>query len=79
MEPSPIIERFDKVEDGLASFGASFEAAAIDQFLFEGAPEGFHGSVVIAAGFAAHGREGFGVGQGLAKINAGVLLAVALL
>ena len=54
---------------------ASFEAAAINQFLFEGAPEGFHGGVVIAAGFAAHGGEGLAMSQSVAEISAGVLAA----
>ena len=56
MEALAVVERFDEVEDCQASLGPSFEAAPVDEFLFEGAPEGFHGGVVIAAGFAAHGR-----------------------
>src|SRR3954453_5659525 len=75
MEALAVIESFDKVEDRLARLGPSFEAAAVDQFLFERAPEGFHGGVVIAASFAAHRGEGFCVGQGTAKISAGVLAA----
>ncbi len=73
MEPAPVIKGFDELEDGLASLSSGFEAAAVDEFLFERAPERFHGGVVIAAGFTAHGRYGFCVGQGLAKISAGVL------
>ena len=49
--------------------------APIDQFLFEGAPEGLHGGVVIAAGFATHGREGLALRQSVAEISAGVLAA----
>ena len=40
--------------------------AAVDEFLFEGAPEGFHGGNVVAVGFAAHGGQGLGALEGLA-------------
>ena len=63
------LEGFDKVEDGLAGFAAGFEAAPIDQFLFERAPEGFHGGVVITAGFATHGRERLALSQGVRVLS----------
>ena len=75
MEAAAVIESFDKIEDGPASLGPGFERGAIDKFQFEGAPEGFHGSVVITAGFAAHRGLGLSVGQSLAEIRAGVLAA----
>src|SRR6185369_14800023 len=58
MEAGAIIKGFDKIEEGQPGLGAGLEVTAIDEFLFEGAPEGFHGGVVIAAGGAAHGGEG---------------------
>jgi len=75
MEALAVIESLDEVEDCQPSLGSSFETAPVDEFQFERAPEGFHGSVVITAGFAAHGGLGLSVGQGLAKIRAGVLAA----
>jgi len=73
VESAAVIEGFDKIEDGLASLGASLEVVAIDQFLFEGAPERFHGGIVIGAGFAAHGREALALRQGFTEVRAGVL------
>ena len=75
MEAAAVIKGFDEVEDGLASLGASFEGAAVDQFLFERAPEGFHGGVVIAASFATHGRQAPTLSQSLAISSAGILAA----
>src|ERR1017187_10203787 len=75
METAPVIEGLDEVEDGLARFAASFEGTPIDQFLFERAPEGFHGGIVIAAGFATHGGEGLALRQSVAEVSAGVLAA----
>src|SRR5436190_9139105 len=75
METTAVIKDFDEVENGLLSLGASLERAAIDEFLFEGAPEGFHGGIVIAAGFAAHGSQRFGFNQSVSKIGAGILAA----
>ena len=69
METAPVIEGFDEVVDGLARFAASFEGAPIDQFLFERAPEGFHGGVIIAAGFATHGGEGLALRQSVAEVR----------
>lgn len=73
MESAAVIEYFDKLEDGLASFGSAFEVAAVDQFVFESAPEGFHGGVIVAVGFAAHGRDGLGLLECVAVVVAGVL------
>ena len=58
VQASAVIEYFYEIEDGLACFVPGFELAAVDQFLFEGAPERFHGGVVVAVAFAAHGGQG---------------------
>ena len=55
MEALAVIKSFDEVEDGQASLGSGFEVAPVDKLQFERAPKGFHGGVVVAAGFAAHG------------------------
>ena len=68
-----VIEGFDVIEDGGAGFQVVGEGLAVNQFEFESAPEAFHGGVVVAVGFAAHGGEQAGVGQGLAIIAGGVL------
>src|SRR5207248_11739975 len=75
MEAAAVVKGFDEVEDGLASFAASFEATPIDQFVFEGAPERFHGGVVIAAGFAAHGGQRLALSQSVTEVRASVLAA----
>jgi hypothetical protein len=75
MEALAVIESLDEVKDGLASLDPSLEAAPVDEFLFKGAPEGFHGGVVIAAGFTAPGGEGLALSQRVAKSSAGVLAA----
>src|SRR6476469_7758168 len=68
-----VVEGFDVIEDLHASLGAGVEEATIDQLQFEGAPEAFHGGVVIAVASAAHGGDQAGVTQSLAVIAAGVL------
>ena len=58
MQALAVVKHFDEIKDGLASLGSGFEVAAVDQFLFERAPEGFHGGIVVAVAFAAHGGDG---------------------
>ena len=58
MEALAVVKHFDKIKDGLARLGSCFEVAAVDQFLFECAPEGFHGGIVVAVALAAHGGDG---------------------
>ncbi len=48
MQPGAIIEGFDIIEDGGARFGVGGEAAVVDDFIFEAAPEGFDEGVVVA-------------------------------
>ena len=75
MEALAVIESFDEVEDCQASLGSGFKTAAINELQLERAPEGFHGGVVVAAGFAAHRRQGLGLRQRVAVIGTGVLAA----
>ena len=57
MESGAIVEGLDVIEDGGASLGAGGEAMMIDQFVFEAAKEGLDEGVIVAVGFAAHGRD----------------------
>ena len=49
-----VVECFDVVEDLRPRVGARAEGRAIDQLELEGAPEAFHGRVVITVASAAH-------------------------
>lgn len=69
MEALAVVEHLNEVKDRLAGFGASLEVAAVDEFLFEGASEGFHGGIIVAVGFAAHGGDGLGVLEGLGILS----------
>ena len=42
MEALAVVKDLNELKDGLADLGPGFEAAAVDQFMFEGAPQGFH-------------------------------------
>ena len=68
-----IVEGFDVIEDFGASLTAGSEVAAIYQFELEGAPEAFHGGVVVAVGCAAHGGDETRLAERLAVIGAGIL------
>jgi hypothetical protein len=65
VQPGTVIEGFDVVEDSGASFGASGKAVMVDQFVFEGAPEGFDEGVVVAVSFATHGSDEMVLSQDL--------------
>src|SRR5204862_3347394 len=73
MSAVAVVEGFDVMEDLPASLGAGIEETSIDQLQFEGAPEAFHGGVVVAVASAAHGGDQAGVTECLAIIAAGVL------
>ena len=68
-----VVERFDVVEDMTSSMASSGKTFSVDEFKFEGAPEAFHGRVIVAVAFAAHGGNEFGVGQSGAIGTRGVL------
>ena len=52
-----VIESFNKIKDGQAGFGPAGKGAPVDEFLFEGAPEAFHGGIIVAVAFSAHGGQ----------------------
>src|ERR1044071_4159309 len=70
-----IVEDFDVIEDGGLSLAASGKFSAIDHFQFEGAPEAFDVSIVVAVAFAAHGGDQARLGEGGAIISRSVLHA----
>ena len=55
VELGSVIEALGVIEDGGDRFAAGDSGATIDQFLFERAPERFHGGVVGAIALATHG------------------------
>ena len=66
MEAERVVKLFDVFIDGGTGVGQISEGAAVDQFGFEGAPEGFHGGVVVAVAAAAHAGEDLcGLQEGL--------------
>jgi hypothetical protein len=54
VEPAAIIEGFDVFKDGSSGVMDRVEDGGADALSFEGAPEGFHGSVIIAVSSGAH-------------------------
>ena len=66
MEALGVIKVFDVLVNGGAGVGQVSEGGAVDQFGFEGAPEGLHGGVVVAVAAAAHAGEDLcGLQEGL--------------
>src|ERR1017187_10757309 len=70
-----IVKALDVIKDLAARLGAGGEVAAVNQFQFEGAPEAFHGGVVVTVAFAAHGGDQAGFTECAPVIGAGVLNA----
>ena len=68
-----IVEAFDVIKDFAARLCASGEVAAVNEFQFKGAPEAFHGGVVIAVAVTTHGGDQAGLAESAAVIGAGVL------
>ena len=46
-----VVKAFDKIEDFGPGLLAGSKVPAVDQFQLEGAPEGFHGGIVVAVAF----------------------------
>jgi len=65
VEPHPVVKDFDPVEDGSVGLGPRGEVPTMDQFAFQGAPEAFHGGVVVTVGAAVHAANRSGLGQRL--------------
>ena len=64
VEASSVVEALDVIEDcggGVATKGRSY---AVDQLVFERAPERFHSGVIVAVTPAAHGGDATVAGQG---------------
>jgi hypothetical protein len=57
MKSDAVIEGFNVIEDSRASLGQGVEAMMIDQFVFEAAKERLDEGVIVAVGFATHGRD----------------------
>src|ERR1019366_3275206 len=68
-----IVKAFDVIKDLGACLVAGDEVAAVNQFQLAGAPEAFHGGVVVAVAFAAHGGHQACLTEGTSVIGAGVL------
>jgi len=63
VEPIWVIKVFDIIIDSATCVRQVGEGAAVDEFGFEGAPEGFHGGVVVAVAAAAHAGDDLIRGQ----------------
>ena len=72
MEALAVVEDFDEIEEFNLGLLAGVKGGAIDQFPFQGAPEAFHGGIVIAVARPAHGRHHACLLQGLPESTAGV-------
>ena len=54
VEPFWVIEGFDIIEERGAGLLVGLEVLVVEAFGFEGAPERFHGGVVVAVASGAH-------------------------
>ena len=75
VESGAVVEGLDVIEDGGAGLGAGGEAMVIDQFVFEAAKERLDEGVIVAVGFATHGRDQAVLGQDLSVSGTGELSA----
>ena len=69
MDALPVVVAFDVGEQVASGLVPGRPPALVDEFDLQGMEEALHGSVVVAAGCAAHGRD---------RLHAGELLAVGL-
>jgi hypothetical protein len=65
-----IIEGFDVVEEGGASFGQGAEAMMVNQFVFEAAPKRLDEGIVVAVALASHRSEQSVLSQNMAVSGA---------
>ena len=70
-----VVEGFDVIEDGVASFGQGGEAVVINQLVFETAPKRLDESVIVTVALASHGSDQALLSQHLAIRGAGELCA----
>jgi hypothetical protein len=73
VEPAAVVVNLDGLKDGLASLVFVLKMAVKQEFVFESAPERFHGGIVVAISFAAHTGLDSGGGELRAVGDAGVL------
>src|SRR5213595_3065442 len=57
VESGAVVEGLDVIKDGGTGLGAGGEAMVIDQFVFEGAPEGFDEGIIVAVAWTTHGSD----------------------
>jgi len=57
VQSGTVVEGFDVIKDGGASFGQGGEAAMVNKFVFETAPKRLNEGIVVAVALASHGSE----------------------
>jgi hypothetical protein len=70
-----VIVNFDGTKEGLTSVLVVLEMLFAEEFVFQSAPEGFHGGIIVAITLAAHARLDAGLAELRAVFAAGVLHA----
>src|SRR5438093_4439979 len=75
VEPRPVVEDFQPLEDRRLRLGARRKLTPMDQFALQATPETFHDGVVIAVAAATHARLHTGSDEPLPIALAGVLHA----
>ena len=73
MESRAVVEGFNVIEDGGTSLGQGGEAAVVNEFVFEAAPERLNKGIVVAVTLASHGSEQSILSQNVAVSGAGEL------
>ena len=73
VEPLAVVEDLDILKDDLTGSLPGGEALAVNKFHFQGAPEAFHGGIVITVAAATHRSDQAGLTEGLTIIATGVL------
>ena len=77
MEPDSVVASFDGLKDGLARLLFILEVAIEEEFVFESAPERFHGGVIVAIALAAHAGLEAGAAE-LGPVDGAGVLATAI-
>ena len=57
MQSGAVVKGLDVIEDNVARLGKGGEALVVNDFVFKAAPEGLDEGVIVAVGFATHGRD----------------------
>ncbi len=70
-----VVEDFDEVDKCGLALSACGEGGPVDQFEFEGAPEAFHGGVVVAVAATTHGGDEAGGLECRPEVASRVLVA----